>query len=87
MAVGNPFNLPVYYDDGLRFGTGPEMIAEIKRLREALKPFASVPPVQVDTAKHYWMVIGTPDRSHFTREDLARACEALGWHMEKTSDA
>src|SRR3990172_5865088 len=27
--------LPVYHEDGTRFGSGPEMVAEIKRLRAA----------------------------------------------------
>jgi len=39
-----------YFDDGVRFGTGPEMIAEIKLLRSritslesAIQPFARSP--------------------------------------------
>lgn len=50
-----------------------ELEAENAVLREALEPFANIPPVAIDTAKHYWCVIGSPDRTHFTREDLERA--------------
>lgn len=54
-----------------------------QRLREATKiirPFAAIPPVVYSAtdekplyAAHYWAVVGRPDKSHFTREDLARA--------------
>lgn len=57
---------------------------ERDRLREALAPFASIPPVTLSEghqrplyAAHYWCVIGSPDKTHFTREDLARASAAL----------
>ena len=57
---------------------------ERDRLREALAPFASIPPVTLSEgdqrplyAAHYWCVIGSPDKTHFTREDLARARAAL----------
>ena len=60
---------------------------EIDRLRERLaaaedtiRPFANIPPVtysELDEAPlyaaHYWAVVGHPDKSHFTREDLAQA--------------
>jgi len=57
---------------------------ERDRLREALAPFANIPPVTLSEgdqrplyAAHYWCVIGSPDKTHFTREDLARARAAL----------
>ena len=57
---------------------------ERDRLREALAPFASIPPVTLSEgdqrplyAAHYWCVIGSPDKTHFTREDLACARAAL----------
>lgn len=57
---------------------------ERDRLREALAPFADIPPVTLSEldrrplyAAHYWCVIGSPDKTHFTREDLARARAAL----------
>lgn len=42
-TMTDDFGLPaIYYDeDGTRYGTAAEMIAEIKRLREALLPFAN----------------------------------------------
>lgn len=60
---------------------------EISFLRERLaaaedtiRPFANIPPVvhsELDGAPvyavHYWAVVGHPDKSHFTREDLAQA--------------
>lgn len=60
-----------------------ELEAERARLREALEPFADIPSVSLfpeggmAMAKHYWAVIGTPDRSHFTQSDLVRARAAL----------
>jgi hypothetical protein len=58
---------------------------EVERLRAALAPFASIPPVCLSAldetplyAANYWCVVGRPDKSHFTREDLARARECLG---------
>jgi DNA-binding Xre family transcriptional regulator len=63
------------------------MIAE---LQTALAPFAAIPPVAFEAkplganaewkplkAAHYWCVAGHPTKSHFTREDLQRAKEAL----------
>lgn len=54
-----------------------------QRLSEAteiIRPFAAIPPVTLSEldqiplyAAHYWAVVGRPDKSHFTREDLARA--------------
>lgn len=47
---------------------------------ETIRPFANIPPVvysELDNAPlyaaHYWAVVGHPDKSHFTREDLAQA--------------
>lgn len=61
-----------------------ELRAENAALREALAPFANIPPVTLSEgdqrplyAAHYWCVIGSPDKTHFTREDLARARAAL----------
>jgi hypothetical protein len=69
---------------------GEEIDALRKRLaaaEDAIRPFASIPPVtlsQLDSAPlyaaHYWAVIGRPDKSHFTREDLARARAFLQTH-------
>ena len=57
---------------------------ERHHLRDALAPFANIPPVTLSEgdqrplyAAHYWCVIGSPDKTHFTREDLARARAAL----------
>lgn len=54
------------------------------RLRAALEPFANIPPVTLSEgdqrplyAAHYWCVIGSPSKTHFTREDLVRARAAL----------
>jgi hypothetical protein len=59
---------------------------EVERLKAALKPFADIPSVSlfpeggVEMAKHYWAVIGAPDRSHFTQTDLIRARAAISQH-------
>ncbi len=57
----------------------------VARLEEAIQPFASIPPVTLSAlddsplyAANYWCVVGRPDKSHFTREDLARARKCLG---------
>ncbi len=59
--------------------------ARAAKLEEAIKPFASIPPVCLSAldgaplyAAHYWCVVGRPDKTHFTREDLARARDCLG---------
>ncbi len=59
--------------------------ARATKLEEALKPFASIPPVCLSAldetplyAAHYWCVVGRPDKTHFTRDDLARARDCLG---------
>jgi hypothetical protein len=66
---------------------------------EALKPFAAIPVAiqseeytllgcsypQVEAA-HYWVVIGTPDKSHFTREDLRRARSVLQSSSDSARD-
>ena len=58
--------------------------AEVARKDAALKPFAAIPPVVYSEltdmplyAAHYWAVVGHPDKSHFTREDLAAVRAAL----------
>jgi DNA repair exonuclease SbcCD ATPase subunit len=58
-----------------------------QRLSEAaeiIRPFAAVPPVTLSEldqiplyAAHYWAVVGSPGKTHFTREDLARARDFL----------
>jgi hypothetical protein len=50
---------------------------EVDILRTALQPFADIPEAGVATATHYWCVIGSPSKSHFTREDLRRAKAAI----------
>jgi hypothetical protein len=56
----------------------------IKKLKEALLPFAEIPPIQYNSgdlkyeAVHYCAVIGHPGKSHFTREELKRAKEVMG---------
>lgn len=68
----------------------------IKTLEEALKPFAAIPPtiygtdnsgseMQVIEAAHYWVVIGHPGKSSFTREDLQRAKDALEMEDDNAS--
>lgn len=49
----------------------------VEELEKALEPFASIPPVDVITAAHYWCVIGNPNMSHFAREHLSCARAAL----------
>jgi hypothetical protein len=55
-------------------------------LRSALAPFAHIPSVILQAgevnklAKHYWVVMGTPSKSHFTQEDLDRARELIETH-------
>lgn len=56
---------------------------QIKDLKEAIKPFASIPPVLISDNEHihavcYWCVIGHPGKVHFTIEDLKRAKAASG---------
>lgn len=58
--------------------------AELEEAREAVKPFAAIPPVVISEvtdeplwAAHYWCVVGHPDKSHFTRDDLKRAIAFL----------
>jgi hypothetical protein len=57
--------------------------ANIRVLKRALEPFANIPSVPLspegglEMARHFWAVIGTPDRSHFTQTDLVRARAAL----------
>ena len=56
-----------------------DLLAKNARLEEALEPFAAIPEVFTCevSAAHYWCVIGSPGKTHFTREDLARARAAL----------
>lgn len=56
-------------------------LQDIEDLRAALRPFAAIPPVDAETAAHYWCVIGSPGKSHFTRHDLERASNT----MDKTA--
>lgn len=81
-----------YYDDGVRFGTGGEMIDEIKRLRsrldearEILRPFAEIIPSSLyaedgSDNEEYVTILrekhGNPPE--FTGADLARARAFLG---------
>ncbi|HQT65948.1 MAG TPA: hypothetical protein PLO16_15725 [Acidocella sp.] len=57
-----------------------QMAAAIRELQEALEPFAKI---QLSSAfsdtdnEHYWTVLGAPNRSHFTRQDILRARAAL----------
>ena len=61
-----------------------DLAEALEKSIEALKPFAAIQPVTLSSldqeplyAAHYWAVIGTPERTHFTREDLARARAAI----------
>lgn len=60
-----------------------EYTNKIALLEAALKPFAGIssitlfPEGGMEMAKHFWTVIGTPDRTHFTQDDLVRARAAL----------
>ena len=53
-----------------------ELEGEVKRLREALAPFASIPPSD-SSPYHYWVVNGSPQKSHFTIDDLRRAAALM----------
>jgi hypothetical protein len=87
----NPQGFPI--EKNLYWRAAEALLAlsqERDRLREALGPFAAIPPVTVSEidqrplwAAHYWCVVGHPDKSHFTREDLARARAAL--HKDQAS--
>jgi hypothetical protein len=56
----------------------------IGKLKEALRPFAEIPFIQAGSgdlkyeAVHYWAVVGHPNKSDFTRDDLKRAKEVMG---------
>ena len=72
-----------YYRNGVVAGLKESISAALlegtRRYREALAPFAAIPEAGAGTAAHYWCVIGTPDKVHLTRDELAKAKEVMGW--------
>jgi hypothetical protein len=61
----------------------------IAELEAALRPFAAIRPVVFESClkggdgyaktemPHYWTIVGSPIKSHFTAEDLQKARAAL----------
>lgn len=57
---------------------------QVEKLREAIKPFAKIEPSMIGgkAMPHYWVSIGSPDKSSFTADDLRAARAAY----EETGD-
>ena len=52
----------------------------IAELEAALRPFAKLETVKLSedaVAPHYWVVIGHPGKSDFTKEDIEKARKAI----------
>lgn len=73
------------FDSDRECRASARLACQFARALEALKPFAEIPEADVGTAAHYWVVIGTPDKSHFTREDLRRARSVLQSSSDRKS--
>jgi hypothetical protein len=58
--------------------------SQVRMLREVLKPFVRISPTAIEgkDMPHYWVAIGSPDRSSFTDDDL-RAARAAYEETEK----
>jgi hypothetical protein len=57
--------------------------ARIAELEDALRPFANIPPVHYgslgkpEEVSDYWCEVGSPLRTHFSREDRQKAVKVL----------
>lgn len=57
-----------------------QLMLDRRQYETALEPFAAIPTCKIGIgveAAHYWSVTGSPDKTHFTREDLHRAKAAM----------